>query len=118
MESKNFLNRVDKELKDGVNPYLHIIMITQRATFDYPTRFDPFKRVLKVGLLCLVNATKNCALEIDLDWELNAKPLRAITEEVSQFIEELIIKHIYEGHFDDVQNVTGLSCKAPREMKE
>ncbi|KAI3755906.1 hypothetical protein L1987_55715 [Smallanthus sonchifolius] len=68
-----------------------------------------------------VNATKrpkNSALEVDLDWERNAKPPPVITEEVSQSIEELIIKRISEGHFDDVQKVNRLPSKAPREMKE
>ncbi|KAK9077592.1 hypothetical protein SSX86_005929 [Deinandra increscens subsp. villosa] len=68
-----------------------------------------------------VNATKrpkNSALEVDLDWERNAKPPPVITEEVSQSIEELIMKRISEGHFDDVQRVDRLPSKAPREMKE
>ncbi|KAI7734481.1 hypothetical protein M8C21_030289, partial [Ambrosia artemisiifolia] len=61
---------------------------------------------------------KNSALEVDLDWERNAKPPPVITEEVSQSIEELIMKRISEGHFDDVQKVNRLPSKAPREMKE
>ncbi|KVH91261.1 Mpp10 protein [Cynara cardunculus var. scolymus] len=68
-----------------------------------------------------VNATKrpkNSALEVDLDWERNAKPPPVITEEVSQSIEELIMKRISEGHFDDVQKAPSLPSKAPREMKE
>lgn len=50
-------------------------------------------------LLCQVNASKrpkNSALEVDLDWERNAKPPPVITEEVSQSIEELILKRISE----------------------
>ncbi|KAJ9568273.1 hypothetical protein OSB04_004239 [Centaurea solstitialis] len=68
-----------------------------------------------------VNATKrpkNSALEVDLDWERNAKPPPVITEEVSQSIEELIMKRIAEGQFDDVQKAPSLPSKAPREMKE
>ncbi|CAI9280394.1 unnamed protein product [Lactuca saligna] len=68
-----------------------------------------------------VNATKrpkNSALEVDLDWERNAKPPPVITEEVSQSIEEIILKRISEGHFDDVQKAATLPSKAPREMKE
>ncbi|KAJ0459214.1 putative U3 small nucleolar ribonucleoprotein complex, subunit Mpp10 [Helianthus annuus] len=68
-----------------------------------------------------VNATKrpkNSALGEDLDWERNVKPPPVITEEVSQSIEELIMKRISEGHFDDVQKVNKLPSKAPREMKE
>ncbi|MFS7908324.1 putative U3 small nucleolar ribonucleoprotein complex, subunit Mpp10 [Helianthus anomalus] len=61
---------------------------------------------------------KNSALGEDLDWERNVKPPPVITEEVSQSIEELIMKRISEGHFDDVQKVNKLPSKAPREMKE
>lgn len=74
-----------------------------------------------MGLFWQVTATKrpkNSALEVDLDWERNAKPPPVITEEVSQSIEELIMKRISEGHFDDVQKVNRLPDKAPREMKE
>lgn len=52
-----------------------------------------------MGLFWQVNATKrpkNSALEVDLDWERNAKPPPVITEEVSQSIEELILKRISE----------------------
>ncbi|KAJ0501091.1 putative U3 small nucleolar ribonucleoprotein complex, subunit Mpp10 [Helianthus annuus] len=48
---------------------------------------------------------KNSALGEDLDWERNVKPPPVITEEVSQSIEELIMKRISEGHFDDVQKL-------------
>ncbi|KAI3499436.1 hypothetical protein L1887_35236 [Cichorium endivia] len=68
-----------------------------------------------------VNATKrpkNSALEVDLDWERNAKPPPVITEEVSQSIEDIIMKRISEGRFDDVQKAPTLPSKAPREMKE
>lgn len=70
---------------------------------------------------CQVSAAKrpkNSALEVDLDWERNAKPPPVITEEVSQSIEELIMKRIAEGHFNDVQKAPSLPSKAPREMKE
>lgn len=74
-----------------------------------------------MGLLSQVSATKrpkNSALEVDLDWERNVKPPPVITEEFSQSIEELIMKRISEGHFDDVQKVDRLPSKAPRELKE
>lgn len=53
-----------------------------------------------------------------MDWERNAKPPPVITEEVSQSIEDLIMKRIAEGQFDDVQKAPSLLSKAPREMKE
>lgn len=68
-----------------------------------------------------VNASKrpkNSALEVDLDWERNVKPPPVITEEVSQSIEEIIMKRIADGLFDDVQKAPSLPSKAPREMKE
>ncbi|XP_076947586.1 M phase phosphoprotein 10-like [Bidens hawaiensis] len=70
------------------------------------------------GEVTATKRPKNSALEVDLDWERNAKPPPVITEEVSQSIEELIMKRIAEGHFDDVQKVNKLPSKAPREMKE
>ncbi|XP_076912241.1 M phase phosphoprotein 10-like [Bidens hawaiensis] len=70
------------------------------------------------GEVTATKRPKNSALEVDLDWERNAKPPPVITEEVSQSIEELIMKRIAEGHFDDVQKVNRLPSKAPREMKE
>ncbi|KAJ0612223.1 putative U3 small nucleolar ribonucleoprotein complex, subunit Mpp10 [Helianthus annuus] len=66
----------------------------------------------------MFNLAKNSALGEDLDWERNVKPPPVITEEVSQSIEELIMKRISEGHFDDVQKVNKLPSKTPREMKE
>lgn len=68
-----------------------------------------------------VSATKrpkNSALEVDLDWDRNVNPPPVITEEVSQSIEELILKRISEGNFDDVQRAPSSPSKAPREMKE
>ncbi|KAJ0915763.1 putative U3 small nucleolar ribonucleoprotein complex, subunit Mpp10 [Helianthus annuus] len=83
------------------------------------------KRISSLGLkqhsqhwIYIFTVLKNSALGEDLDWERNVKPPPVITEEVSQSIEELIMKRISEGHFDDVQKVNKLPSKAPREMKE
>ncbi|KAJ0560822.1 putative U3 small nucleolar ribonucleoprotein complex, subunit Mpp10 [Helianthus annuus] len=83
------------------------------------------KRISSLGLkqhsehwIYIFTVLKNSALGEDLDWEWNVKPPPVITEEVSQSIEELIMKRISEGHFDDVQKVNKLPSKAPREMKE
>lgn len=77
--------------------------------------------LLTLGILWQINATKrpkNSALAVDLDWERNAKPPPVITEEVSQSIEEIIMKRIADGQFDDVQKAPTLPSKAPREIKE
>ncbi|MFS7984758.1 putative U3 small nucleolar ribonucleoprotein complex, subunit Mpp10 [Helianthus anomalus] len=65
----------------------------------------------------MFSLAKYSALGEDLDWERNVKPPPVITE-VSQSIEELIMKRISKGHFGDVQKVNKLPSKAPREMKE
>ncbi|KAK4800256.1 hypothetical protein SAY86_020743 [Trapa natans] len=61
---------------------------------------------------------KNSALEVDLDFEHNARPAPVITEEVTASLEELIRKRILEGNYDDVQKRPALPTKAPREFKE
>ncbi|KAE8124248.1 hypothetical protein FH972_019150 [Carpinus fangiana] len=60
----------------------------------------------------------NSALEVDLDFEHNARPAPVITEEVTATLEDLIKKRILEGQFDDVRKAPVLPSKAPREVKE
>ncbi|CAN0890337.1 M phase phosphoprotein 10 [Linum grandiflorum] len=61
---------------------------------------------------------KNSALEVDLDYEHNVRPVPVITEEVTQSLEEMIKKRILEGQFNDRKKAPGLPSKAPRELKE
>ncbi|KAK1320313.1 hypothetical protein QJS10_CPA03g00359 [Acorus calamus] len=61
---------------------------------------------------------KNSALEVDLDFEHNARPPPVITEEVTASLEDLIKKRILEGHFDDVERAPKLPSKAPVELRE
>ncbi|OWM90505.1 hypothetical protein CDL15_Pgr014808 [Punica granatum] len=70
------------------------------------------------GEVTAATRPKNSALEVDLDFEHNARPAPVITEEVTASLEELIRKTILEGHFDDVQKPSSLPAKAPRELKE
>ncbi|XP_071733923.1 M phase phosphoprotein 10 [Rutidosis leptorrhynchoides] len=70
------------------------------------------------GEVTATKRPKNSALEVDLDWERNAQPPPVITEEVSMSIEQLIMKRISEGSFDDVQKAPSLPSKGPREIKE
>uniref|UniRef100_A0A0E0MJC5 U3 small nucleolar ribonucleoprotein protein MPP10 n=1 Tax=Oryza punctata TaxID=4537 RepID=A0A0E0MJC5_ORYPU len=68
-----------------------------------------------------VNASsrpKNSALEVDLDFEHNVRPVPVITEEVTASLEEMIKKRIIEGHFDDVEKPSPLQFKAPKEQKD
>ncbi|CAL4995698.1 unnamed protein product [Urochloa decumbens] len=61
---------------------------------------------------------KNSALEVDLDFEHNVRPVPVITEEVTASLEEIIKKRIAEDHFDDVEKPSLLPSKAPKEHKE
>ncbi|CAI0547354.1 unnamed protein product [Linum tenue] len=69
------------------------------------------------GEVTAANRPKNSALEVDLDFEHNVRPVPVITEEVTQSLEEIIKKRIIEGQFDDIKKAPGLPSKAPRELK-
>ncbi|KAI5683382.1 hypothetical protein M9H77_04610 [Catharanthus roseus] len=70
------------------------------------------------GEVTATKRPKNSALEVDLDFEHNARPAPVITEEVTASLEELIQKRILEGRFDDVQKPPTLPSRVPREVKE
>ncbi|XP_024007543.1 U3 small nucleolar ribonucleoprotein protein MPP10 isoform X2 [Eutrema salsugineum] len=68
-----------------------------------------------------ITATKrptNSALEVDLDFEHNARPAPVITEEVTASLEDLIKSRIIEARFDDVQRAPSLPTNSKREVKE
>jgi U3 small nucleolar RNA-associated protein MPP10 len=70
---------------------------------------------------CKITAAKrpmNSALEVDLDFEHNARPAPVITEEVTASLEDLIKSRIIEARFDDVQRAPRLPTKGKREAKE
>lgn len=70
------------------------------------------------GEVTAAKRPKNSALEVDLDFEHNVRPVPQTTEESTASLEELIKKRIVEGQFDDVQKPPTLFAKAPREKKE
>ncbi|KAI4365927.1 hypothetical protein MLD38_021864 [Melastoma candidum] len=70
------------------------------------------------GEVTAAKRPKNSALEVDLDFEHNARPAPVITEEVTASLEDLIRKRIMEAHFDDVEKPPSLPGKGPREIKE
>lgn len=70
------------------------------------------------GEVTAAKRPKNSALEVDLDFEHNVRPVPQTTEESTASLEELIQKRIIEGQFDDVQRPPNLFAKAPREKKE
>ncbi|KAL2321812.1 hypothetical protein Fmac_026191 [Flemingia macrophylla] len=70
------------------------------------------------GEVTAAKRPKNSALEVDLDFEHNVRPAPVITEEVTASIEDMIKKRIIEGHFNDVQRVSKLPSKVPRDFKE
>ncbi|KAF3784451.1 U3 small nucleolar ribonucleoprotein [Nymphaea thermarum] len=70
------------------------------------------------GEVTAAKRPKNSALEVDLDFEHNVRPVPVITEEVTASLEDMIKQRIVEGHFDDVQRTASLASKEPKEMKE
>ncbi|KAI4374580.1 hypothetical protein MLD38_012561 [Melastoma candidum] len=70
------------------------------------------------GEVTAAKRPKNSALEVDLDFEHNARPAPVITEEVTASLEDLIRKRIMEAHFNDVEKPPSLPGKGPREIKE
>lgn len=61
---------------------------------------------------------KNSALEVELDFEHNARPPPVITEEITASIEDMIRKRIAENSFDDVQRKPALPVLAPKEQMD
>ncbi|XP_078431493.1 U3 small nucleolar ribonucleoprotein [Wolffia australiana] len=70
------------------------------------------------GEVAAAKRPKNSALEVDLDFEHNRSRPPIVTEETTSIIEDVILKRIREGHFDDVQRRLSLPSKAPKEVKE
>ncbi|XP_056851034.1 M phase phosphoprotein 10 isoform X3 [Raphanus sativus] len=70
------------------------------------------------GEVTATKRPKNSALEVDLDFEHNARPPPVITEEVTASLEDMIKSRIIEGRFDDVQRPPSLPTKSKREAKE
>ncbi|XP_010465327.1 PREDICTED: U3 small nucleolar ribonucleoprotein protein MPP10 isoform X1 [Camelina sativa] len=70
------------------------------------------------GEITAAKRPKNSALEVDLDFEHNARPAPVITEEVTASLEDLIKSRIIEARFDDVQRAPSMPTKAKREAKE
>ncbi|KMZ72646.1 hypothetical protein ZOSMA_160G00200 [Zostera marina] len=61
---------------------------------------------------------KNSALEVDLDFQHNRSRPPIEAEENTASIEDIIMKRIREGNFDDVQRQAELPSKAPKESKQ
>lgn len=70
------------------------------------------------GEITAAKRPMNSALEVDLDFEHNARPAPVITEEVTASLEDLIKSRIIEARFDDVQRAPRLPTKGKREAKE
>ncbi|KAF8047581.1 hypothetical protein N665_2939s0005 [Sinapis alba] len=70
------------------------------------------------GEVTAAKRPKNSALEVDLDFEHNARPPPVITEEVTASLEDMTKSRIIEARFDDVQRAPSLPTKAKREAKE
>ncbi|CAH2043089.1 unnamed protein product [Thlaspi arvense] len=70
------------------------------------------------GEISAAKRPKNSALEVDLDFEHNARPAPVITEEVTASLEEMIKSRIIEARFDDVQRAPSLPTNSKREAKE
>ncbi|KAL0643336.1 hypothetical protein Bca4012_041626 [Brassica carinata] len=70
------------------------------------------------GEVSATKRPKNSALEVDLDFEHNARPPPVITEEVTASLEDMIKSRIIEARFDDVQRAPSLPTKSKRQAKE
>ncbi|KAJ3695641.1 hypothetical protein LUZ60_001018 [Juncus effusus] len=70
------------------------------------------------GEVTAAKRPKNSALEVDLDFEHNTRPVPVITEEVTASLEEIIKQRIIDAKFDDVERAPVLPTKAPKELKE
>ncbi|KAF9623398.1 hypothetical protein IFM89_001944 [Coptis chinensis] len=70
------------------------------------------------GEVTATKRPKNSALEVDLDFEHNVRPLPVITEEVTASLEDLIKERILEGRFDDAERAASLPSKRLKELKE
>ncbi|KAL1554173.1 U3 small nucleolar ribonucleoprotein MPP10 isoform X1 [Salvia divinorum] len=70
------------------------------------------------GEVSAAKRPKNSALEVDMDFDQNVRPPPVTTVEDTASLEELIMKRITEGQFDDVQRAPTLLNKAPKERKE
>ncbi|XP_057786838.1 M phase phosphoprotein 10 isoform X2 [Salvia miltiorrhiza] len=70
------------------------------------------------GEVTAAKRPKNSALEVDMDFDQNVRPPPVTTVEDTASLEELIMKRIIEGQFDDVQRPPTLLNKAPKERKE
>ncbi|XP_047941016.1 U3 small nucleolar ribonucleoprotein protein MPP10 isoform X2 [Salvia hispanica] len=70
------------------------------------------------GEVSAAKRPKNSALEVDMDFDQNVRPPPVTTVEDTASLEELIMKRITEGQFDDVQRPPTLLNKAPKERKE
>ncbi|KAL1564009.1 U3 small nucleolar ribonucleoprotein MPP10-like isoform X1 [Salvia divinorum] len=70
------------------------------------------------GEVTAAKRPKNSALEIDMDFDQNVRPPPVTTVEDTASLEELIMKRVIEGQFDDVQRPRTSLNKAPKERKE
>ncbi|KAL9271515.1 M phase phosphoprotein 10-like protein [Drosera capensis] len=70
------------------------------------------------GEVTAAKRPKNSALDVDIDFEHNARPPPLITEEDTLSLEELIKKRVLEGNFDDVRRAPKVPLKAPKKVKE
>ncbi|KAJ8771795.1 hypothetical protein K2173_026972 [Erythroxylum novogranatense] len=70
------------------------------------------------GEVTAASRPKNSALEVDLDFEHNARPPHVITDEVTASLEDMIKNRTVEGRFDDIEKAPSLPSKSPRELKE
>eukprot|EP00249_Psilotum_nudum_P021802 c28255_g1_i1 orf=268-2082(+) len=68
------------------------------------------------GEVSAAKRPKNSALEVELDFEHNARPPPVITEEVTASLEDIIRSRIAEERFDDIQRKPSLPTSAPQEQ--
>eukprot|EP00252_Welwitschia_mirabilis_P013251 TRINITY_DN29206_c0_g1_i1.p1 TRINITY_DN29206_c0_g1~~TRINITY_DN29206_c0_g1_i1.p1 ORF type:complete len:594 (-),score=170.04 TRINITY_DN29206_c0_g1_i1:407-2188(-) len=76
------------------------------------------KSWLMQGEVTATKRPKNSALEVQLDFDHNMRPVPVITEDVTASLEDMIKHRIAEERFDDVQRKPSILSRAPKERIE
>ncbi|CAL1405226.1 unnamed protein product [Linum trigynum] len=123
-EGEEELSSDDEEKDENANEKTKVLSTHEKEVQKIKSEIEKMEKAnldpktwTMQGEVTAANRPKNSALEVDLDFEHNVRPVPVITEEVTQSLEEIIKKRIIEGQFDDIKKAPGLPSKAPRELK-
>ncbi|BBN18173.1 U3 small nucleolar RNA-associated protein MPP10 [Marchantia polymorpha subsp. ruderalis] len=94
-----------------------LLKAKKRIEYFEKANIDP-KDWTQQGEVTAKKRPKNSALEVELDFDHNARPPPVITEEVTASLEDMIKARIAEGRFDDIQRRYVAADTAPKERIE